>query len=448
VVEVTSNVGGSYDAESGLLVIENQPACSALLITTHLKNPLSSQFLISGEFCAITLFHSPHAEQQKINNEFVFIVDCSGSMNGKRIEQARDCLCHFIRSLPPESFFNIIRFGSTFEKFFPSCMKYNKQNAEMALDLAKMLEADLGGTNLSIVLDNLYATQLKGNGGCQVFILTDGEITNTDYVLRGASLHCEKYRFFVTGFGSADAGLIEGLASATAGQSAFLSDGDDLNEIVASQLSHSMSLPLTKPTIHIPGCDEFEVVPFPIPTLSEGISATVLVRAKEKCIENIIANGERCGEVIDFVCEGRESSSFRESISALFAYESIRVMTRSIEMNQDIEGKLKSRCVALSMESGVLCNYTAFVGVSEQLRSETVSIDQHRFRNVVSAVRRVHDLGKTIGDPLIVHSRRGKQLQPLYSRSPAINSLIGLVSLGAILVILLLVHIGKRIFSK
>lgn len=47
-------------------------------------------------------------------SEFVFLMDCSGSISGKNIQAAADMLIMCIKSLPEGSFFNVITFGSTF----------------------------------------------------------------------------------------------------------------------------------------------------------------------------------------------------------------------------------------------------------------------------------------------------------------------------------------------
>ena len=47
------------------------------------------------------------------NNEFIFVIDCSGSMEGEgKIGFARQAMLLFLKSLPMHCHFNILRFGS------------------------------------------------------------------------------------------------------------------------------------------------------------------------------------------------------------------------------------------------------------------------------------------------------------------------------------------------
>ena len=57
----------------------------------------------------------PQFKLQDEAMEAVFLVDCSGSMNGQKIRLAREALLMFLQSLPVRSHFNIVRFGSSYE---------------------------------------------------------------------------------------------------------------------------------------------------------------------------------------------------------------------------------------------------------------------------------------------------------------------------------------------
>jgi hypothetical protein len=85
------------------------------MVTTEMSSPLASECLGAGDILAVTCYSTDFGSQQQENNKFVFVVDCSGSMSGQQMRNARDCLKIFVRSLPPESFFNNVRFGSQFE---------------------------------------------------------------------------------------------------------------------------------------------------------------------------------------------------------------------------------------------------------------------------------------------------------------------------------------------
>jgi von Willebrand factor A domain-containing protein 5 len=52
--------------------------------------------------------------QVKEESVFIFLVDRSGSMSGKKMEMTKEALKLFIQSLPPGCLFEIISFGSKF----------------------------------------------------------------------------------------------------------------------------------------------------------------------------------------------------------------------------------------------------------------------------------------------------------------------------------------------
>ena len=117
-------------------------------------------------------------------SEFVFVVDCSGSMSGSNIQTAADTLITCVKSLPSGSYFNIIAFGSTYRKLFHSSEPYTQNTMESAVQFSNQLQASLGGTELLGPLHWIFKAQRSPGLSCQVFIITDGGVTNTTSVLR------------------------------------------------------------------------------------------------------------------------------------------------------------------------------------------------------------------------------------------------------------------------
>lgn len=117
---------------------------------------------------------------------FTIIVDCSGSMEDEnKIGLAREAMLLFIRSLPLNSNFNIIRFGSEYQVLFQNqsmSVAYNEETAKQAEHLSHTMQADLGGTELLAPLQYLKTNPPSNDRSRQVFILTDGEVSNTNEV--------------------------------------------------------------------------------------------------------------------------------------------------------------------------------------------------------------------------------------------------------------------------
>ena len=58
---------------------------------------------------------------------YVFLIDQSYSMGGKLIELVKQALLLFIQSLPEQSYFQLIGFGSDFKKYNLEPVIYGKE---------------------------------------------------------------------------------------------------------------------------------------------------------------------------------------------------------------------------------------------------------------------------------------------------------------------------------
>ena len=113
---------------------------------------------------------------------FVFLIDQSGSMSGKSIELVKQGLLLLIQSLPPNSYFQLIGFGSNFKKYNEKAVEYNKENVENIIDIINSLDANMGGTNINSPLESIYSDRSysKINLSKHIFLLTDGQVNDRE----------------------------------------------------------------------------------------------------------------------------------------------------------------------------------------------------------------------------------------------------------------------------
>ena len=169
--------------------IVSQLTSAPSLLVASSKSPQHQNGSTSSEhYVLLDLSFAPALDQRvaqtKFPSEFIFLVDCSGSMCGANIQSASDALVLFIKSLPVTCYFNVIAFGSTFRNLFEVSQKYSMETVEKALLFADKLQASLGGTELLNPLHWVLKKPLIADMPRQVFILTDGAVTNTKAVLR------------------------------------------------------------------------------------------------------------------------------------------------------------------------------------------------------------------------------------------------------------------------
>lgn len=65
--------------------------------------------------------------------EYLFLVDRSGSMEGSRIETARDTLISMLRMIPVGSTFNIFSFGNNADSLWPQSLPYSAETLASAV---------------------------------------------------------------------------------------------------------------------------------------------------------------------------------------------------------------------------------------------------------------------------------------------------------------------------
>jgi hypothetical protein len=200
--------------------------------------------------------------------EIIFLVDRSGSMgpgysgnNNGSIEHAKTALELFLHSLPMDCFFNICSFGSRFDFLFSGSQRYDDLTLNKAKEHVASMAANYGGTEIYQPLNAIFRESRKPGHLRQIFVLTDGEVSNATQVIELVKKNNQHGRIFALGLGaSASRHLVKGIARAGGGTASFATDGEDLRPKVMSQLKNALQPAISEVTVTWNGRSEIEEV--------------------------------------------------------------------------------------------------------------------------------------------------------------------------------------------
>ncbi|KAH3764516.1 Vault protein inter-alpha-trypsin domain [Pelomyxa schiedti] len=195
----------------------------------------------SSKVAMVSLFPNINTEQDACS-ELIFLVDRSGSMAGSRINQVKNAMQLFLRSIPSTCLFNIIGFGSRFEKLFPQSTQYSEDSFSTAKAYVLSMRASLGGTEVLPPLQDIFSQQPRPDFPRQIFFLTDGDVKNTNDVISFVkNNNSGGTRIFSFGI-SAEASphLVRGIATATRGKAEFITTDTRIEPKVMSQIKRAL----------------------------------------------------------------------------------------------------------------------------------------------------------------------------------------------------------------
>ncbi|CAF1202574.1 unnamed protein product [Adineta ricciae] len=332
-----------------------------------------------------------HDKKQEIKtlNEFIFIVDCSGSMNDEqKIDLARQAMLLFLRGLPVDSYFNIIRYGSTYHPLFPNktiSSVYNQTTVEQAEKLIQSMAADLGGTELLEPLKYLKNHPPDNDRFRNIFLLTDGEVSNTNEIIALCASMSSTTRIFSFGLGySPSRALVKALAQATKGTYVFVPPNSAVDQYVAIQLRHALSNSFSKVHFQWHG---LSTTPIQSPQIIPPVYANDRV-----LIYTLLANSDRIRKEtqVDLIINDNQGEKIDVTISdMIYEMNTIhRLAAKSLikellyghaNQNHHNRKKVEQQIIKLSLRHQILSPFTAFVGIEENKLIQNNQVSNTRY---------------------------------------------------------------------
>ena len=146
--------------------------------------------------------------KQELPREAVYLLDCSGSMQGENFQIAKSALKNSLMLLAPNDTFELIAFANEHIKFAENPKSANPVNVKAAYEWIDQLHAN-GGTELHAPLAEILKSkpttaQSLAEGSIRtVLLITDGAIGNDAMIFNLAHTMNTSTRLYVIGIGCA-----------------------------------------------------------------------------------------------------------------------------------------------------------------------------------------------------------------------------------------------------
>ena len=205
--------GASLDRDF-ILEIEHEEVQSLGVVACHRDTQVAMLTLLP-----------PEVADRSNARDVVFVIDCSGSMQGDSLALAKEGVQLALGSLAPSERFAMVAFGSRFLAFDPALQAANRKNLDMARRWVTCLE-NLGGTDIPGALD--LALKMQDGPAMDILLLTDGQVWDIDSAI--ALAKSRGVRIFTLGIGSSVAqGPVRMLAEETGGACEWVAPTEDMS---------------------------------------------------------------------------------------------------------------------------------------------------------------------------------------------------------------------------
>ncbi len=321
-------------------------------------------------------------EKEVVPKEVAFVLDTSGSMAGKKLDQAKKALQFCVENLNDGDRFEILRFSTEVEPLFDRLVEATKANRTKANEFIESLRP-IGGTAIDEALQK--ALSLKSEIRNQksetdrpfvVIFLTDGKPTigTTDegqIVANVKKANEGRTRIFCFGIGTdVNTHLLDKIAEETRGFAQYILPDEDLEIKVSNFFSRIKDPVLANPTLKFTGDVRVtKLYPSPLPDLFRGDQLVLVGRYSGHGDAAVVLEGTVHNAMRKFTYEvgfPRESEK-HEFIPRLWATRRVGYLLDEIRLRGE-NAELKDEVTELARKYGIVTPYTAYLIVEDEDR--------------------------------------------------------------------------------
>lgn len=347
----------------------------------------------AGGWIAFAQFMLKPASRSVLPQNITFMLDCSGSMQGESIKQAKAALQLLLASLQPEDRFNIVAFGSQPRLFSHKLLDYNDSTLSRARDWVNKCEANMGGTEVLPAI-NQALTSAKGFEQ-SIILLTDGDVGNTQQIVSVIQKAERRTSVYTIGMGyNTDEELLYTLANDTGGAMETVYPGENLSQVLSRHLTRIRSAKAESISLTWGGyveqlsCDDYNF----LPEESKWFMKHYDARPEGKVQLSIVFADNT--ELQMQSNQLQEEAAGFSALPQIYAKYMLQLKEKTPRSSLQRPRKDNSKAIELSKTYGVLCPETSFILVDpltkQEMRSRiglrrvpvAIAYSQHRLADV------------------------------------------------------------------
>lgn len=379
--DVTIERSGERRAEVVFEAKNVVPESDFRLFFDYANDPLSARLLshrptgeADGYFLLLASPQIDAADAPVQPKTVVFVLDRSGSMAGKKIEQAQAALKFVLGNLREGDLFNIVAYDSVVDSYQPELQRYDAASGADARRYVDSIRAG-GGTNIHDALSTALAAAGDSQRPTYVVFLTDGlptagETNESRIVAATTKANTADARVFTFGVGfDVNGRLLDRLAREGSGVSHYVRPDDDIESEVAKLYGKIESPVLHDAKIEIllgsgVRSPVNRMYPQEVRDLFAGEQLVLAGRYSDSGAVRIVVTGQVGDERqrYEFAGELAEpaATSRHTFVKTLWAVRRIGDLIDELDLNGHNE-ELVDELVKLSTEHGILTPYTSFL---------------------------------------------------------------------------------------
>ena len=349
-----------------------------------------------GFFLVLLAPKTRFSEEEIPAKDVVFVFDTSGSMAGKKIDQACKALVFCLDNLNRDDRFNVITFATGLREFADDVVAATDDNVEDAIEFVEKMKAR-GGTNIEESMVTALETLADSSRPAMVLFLTDGYPTVgetdigelTDLITEANEGKGKSPRRVFT-FGVGDeinAQFLDRVTRDNSGAAEYVRPAEDI-EIKVSSLYGKISHPvLTDIEMKMDGVRTYDVYPAKLGDLFCGTELRVLGRYEDEGDAKLVltgqgADGDRRFTYDVYLPRAESAHGF---VPRLWAIRKVGYLLDEIRLKGENK-ELKDEIVDLALTYGIVTPYTSFlVNEDEQVIARRPEETRRAFREAQHA---------------------------------------------------------------